>query len=60
MALDLGLEYEDIRPVLIDVCEEALNSTGQRGDIVCTGVLDHYGPEVRDIYYIVLECMFYV
>lgn len=43
----LGLGYLDVKDLIIEVCENSLNSTGYRGDIMCPGVAESYVKGVR-------------
>ena len=47
LAVTLGLEFEDVRDPFISVCEVGAGVLGYRGDVICTPVVDNYGPHVR-------------
>lgn len=47
LVIALGLEYEDIEDVAIEICGNVLEADGYRGDIICPGVVQNYGPHVR-------------
>ncbi len=46
LVLRLGLEYEDVEQIALEVCELLLQFEGYRGDIICPGVVPNYGPHV--------------
>ena len=46
LVINLGLDYEDIEGISIQVCEVLLGFEGYRGDIICPGVVPNYGPHV--------------
>ena len=46
LVIDLGLEYENIETIAIEVCEIIMANEGYRGDIICPGVVPNYGPHV--------------
>ncbi len=47
LVINLGLEYEDIENIAIEICESLMTDDGYRGDIICPGVVTNYGPHVR-------------
>ena len=40
----LGLEYEDVEAVALEICEDLLAAEGYKGEIICPGVVPNYGP----------------
>ena len=44
--INLGLEYEDIEAIALEICEIVMAAENYRGDIICPGVLPNYGPHV--------------
>ena len=36
--------FDEVRPHLISLCETALDQGGWRGDVICPGLVDAYGP----------------
>ena len=44
--INLGLEYEDIEAIALEVCEIVMAADNYRGDIICPGVVPSYGPHV--------------
>ena len=49
LVIDLGLEYENIETIAIEVCEIIMANEGYRGDIICPGVVPNYGPHVSTL-----------
>ena len=41
-----GKTYEDVKPLLLAVCQTLMTQAKRDGDIICEGVLDNYGPLV--------------
>ncbi len=46
LVINLGLEYEDIEGIAIEVCEVLMQIDGYRGDVLCPGMVMNYGPHV--------------
>ena len=47
LVINLGLDYEDIEGIAIQVCEVLLAFEGYKGEIICPGVVPNYGPHVN-------------
>ena len=47
--LDLGLDFEDIRDIAVDVCYGIVEGV-YHPDLICPGIVDNFGPHVRKMY----------
>ena len=45
---DANKTFEDFRDVIVGMCTVVLDTTFEKGHVMCPGLVDGYGPVVRN------------
>ena len=46
-----GKVLKDVVPIVTPVCLWVLNESKKKGDVMCPGLIDEYGPVVSTVHY---------
>ena len=54
-AIGAGFTFEDLRNISVAICYELMEDKNWRGDVICEGAVDKWGPHVRHLWGIIRQ-----